>query len=668
MADELPEVGAFNQQPTLADIGKSSAATSLGSIGSLINLLTAKNTTDNMPEYMSILSPDFKPSGTDLPDIEYFKEVFGAPENLNIGDFVGIEPFSKVLAGGKGIMAMSPFFINKNGVNITKLYERINELRYDAQRYLNEALETGSSKSRKIYNNKKRQADELENSISPEDVIGNKKHVAAQSTKEGAEKGLADLRKSLGIVPERKKYNKGDEVSGVGQPNFLADTLSNVPSSAYQFGSDVAQVVTNPVQTLDAIGNLGLGLIALAVPDAYQEEKLNKPQEAAIAVGQYISDRYGSVDKAQEALRTDPVGVLADVSGILLGGGYLATKAGLKAGQVATKAGIATDPLIIAGKGISEVGKGITRRDVLKGAGAGVASLAVPMSMMTDITKAIPPVAKSTGILAGIGKFKGIMNNLEPYLRGSRKREDIITGEVEDWSMATQPNINDLYEAGKFNAVDDVERATGEMFDKLETQKYPTIGDNDGFIRYGDEPRPRKVAGDSTKFDKAIVKFQDPYGLDSSHFSIIDNFDMDNRFNARLPDQRVRTDRKAFQSLQDTRQQMGKEFTPTFEAQQSVNELQNISRNLDVAPDKKVTVRKIGEKESILTTATVEGVPVMRVEIYSKFGEGQMTKINEQLYIPNEAGLEILSKAKAKPNLAKGGFVDKALYTDQKYI
>ena len=45
-----------------------------------------------------------------------------------------------------------------------------------------------------------------------------------------------------------------------------------------------------------------------------------------------------------------------------------------------------------------------------------------------------------------------------------------------------------------------------------------------------------------------------------------------------------------------------------------------------------------------------------------------MTKINEQLYIPNEAGLEILSKAKAKPNLAKGGFVDKALYTDQKYI
>ena len=147
MADELPEVlsvkikrphprgydssreeeEAYNPV-TLADIGKSSAATSLGSIGSLINLLTAKNTTDNLPEYMSILSPDFKISGTNLPDIEYFKEMFGAPESLNIGDFVSIDPFSKVLAGGKGIMAMVPF-INKDGLNVTKLLETIRQIK-----------------------------------------------------------------------------------------------------------------------------------------------------------------------------------------------------------------------------------------------------------------------------------------------------------------------------------------------------------------------------------------------------------------------------------------------------------------------------------------------------------------------------------------------------------
>jgi hypothetical protein len=464
-----------------------------------------------------------------------------------------------------------------------------------------------------------------------------------------------------------------ESMSGVGQPNFLADTLSNVPSSAYQLGSDVAQVVTNPVQTLDAIGNLGLGLIALAIPDAYQEESLDKPQEAALAVGQYISDRYGGFDKVKETLKTDPVGMLADVSGVLLGGGYLATKAGLKAGQVATKAGIATDPLIIAGKGASEVGKGITRRDVLKGAGAGLASLAVPMSMMTDVTKAIPPVAKSTGILAGIGKFSNIMDNLSPYLRGSKKRVNVVNSAVEDWVLKNEPNIDNLYEKGnlnfeELNLIDDVEQARRDKYYEIENEKYPAIGDNDGFDRYGDEPRPRKVTGDSTKLDESIIKFQQPYGLNAEDFSIIDNFNMDDRFNARLADQRVRTDKKAFESLQESRKQMGEDFTPTFEAQQSVNELQNISRNLDVAPDKKVIVEKTNltpkeakmysteKMEHRLTTATVEGVPVMRVEIYSKYGEGQMTKINEQLYIPNEAGLAKLSNP--KPNLAQGGSIN----------
>ena len=464
-----------------------------------------------------------------------------------------------------------------------------------------------------------------------------------------------------------------ESMSGVGQPNFLADTLSNVPSSAYQLGSDVAQVVTSPVQTLDAIGNLGLGLIALVIPDAYQEKKLDKPQEAALAVGQYVKDRYGSLEAAKETLRKDPVGVLADVSGILLGGGYLATKSGLKAGQIATKAGIATDPLVIAGRGVSEVGKGITRRDVLKGAGAGLASLAVPMSMMTDVTKAIPPVAKSTGILAGIGKFSNIMDNLSPYLRGSKKRVNVVNSAVEDWVLKNEPNIDNLYEKGnlnfeELNLIDDVEQARRDKYYEIENEKYPAIGDTDGFERYGDEPRPRKVTGDSTKLDESIIKFQQPYGLNAEDFSIIDNFNMDDRFNARLADQRVRTDKKAFESLQESRKQMGEDFTPTFEAQQSVNELQNISRNLDVAPDKKVIVEKTNltpeeakmysteKMEHRLTTATVEGVPVMRVEIYSKYGEGQMTKINEQLYIPNEAGLAKLSNP--KPNLAQGGSIN----------
>ena len=58
-------------------------------------------------------------------------------------------------------------------------------------------------------------------------------------------------------------------------------------------------------------------------------------------------------------MRTDPVGFIADISAILLGGGYLATRAGARIGPVLTQAGVATDPLIVAGKGVVDAGKGI---------------------------------------------------------------------------------------------------------------------------------------------------------------------------------------------------------------------------------------------------------------------------------------------------------------------
>jgi len=148
------------------------------------------------------------------------------------------------------------------------------------------------------------------------------------------------------------------EALGATTP-YLDDTLGNFPSSAGQLGADVANMAMNPVDTIGAIGNLGLGLIALAIPDAYQEESLDKPQEAAMAVGKYAVDRLGSIEAVKETMRTDPVGFIADISAILLGGGYLATRGGSRIGPVLTQAGVATDPLIVAGKGVVDAGKGI---------------------------------------------------------------------------------------------------------------------------------------------------------------------------------------------------------------------------------------------------------------------------------------------------------------------
>ena len=212
------------------------------------------------------------------------------------------------------------------------------------------------------------------------------------------------------LDPESVYRNR--EALGATTPN-IDETLGNIPSSAGQFASDIAGVVTNPVQTIDAISNLGLGLIALAIPDAYQEESLDKPQEAAVAVGQYFADRYGSEEAAMESFRTDPVGVTADISAILLGGGYLATRGGLKAGQVATQAGLATDPLIVAGRGVGELAGAVNRRDFMKGAGAGIGSLMLPMTnMLSDIKAPVAAAVKALNPARFLEKTKGMFDDI----------------------------------------------------------------------------------------------------------------------------------------------------------------------------------------------------------------------------------------------------------------
>ena len=253
MADELPEVlsvkikrphprgydssreeeKAYNPV-TLADIGKSSAATSLGSIGSLINLLS-RNLKPNAEQMFRELSGSDSVE-TDLPDIESFKEMFGAPESLNIGDFVSIDPFSKVLAtgkgimaAGKGIMAMVPY-ITASGVNVTKRLETIGQIRNRAISTRNAAR---SSENPKLKEAEYKEADrldleakKLEDSLSTEDLINEKNHRAAQSTKKGAEKGQALLQKTKKKLELDQKVDAGlitKEEAKINLASFVAD-------------------------------------------------------------------------------------------------------------------------------------------------------------------------------------------------------------------------------------------------------------------------------------------------------------------------------------------------------------------------------------------------------------------------------------------------------------
>lgn len=122
----------------------------------------------------------------------------------------------------------------------------------------------------------------------------------------------------------------------------------NVLSSGQQFASDVVRPVLHPIETARGL--------ATAVAH---------PVDTAKAVGEYVSERYGSVGDIADTLYTDPIGALADVSTVLTGVGGTARGAGTvgraarvsRAGQVLTKAGDISNPLALPAAAVGQLEK-----------------------------------------------------------------------------------------------------------------------------------------------------------------------------------------------------------------------------------------------------------------------------------------------------------------------
>lgn len=96
----------------------------------------------------------------------------------------------------------------------------------------------------------------------------------------------------------------------------VMNMLKNVPSSAGEYVGDIAATLSDPIGAATGVWNVVQGVGDKLGIDVDGEDQ----SMYADAVGKMISDRYGSVDKFQRSLETDPVGVLSDISGILSGG------------------------------------------------------------------------------------------------------------------------------------------------------------------------------------------------------------------------------------------------------------------------------------------------------------------------------------------------------------
>jgi hypothetical protein len=84
------------------------------------------------------------------------------------------------------------------------------------------------------------------------------------------------------------------------QEGYLAQTLGNVPESAMQFASDIAQPFLSPIETAKSLYDLGSGIVQLAIPDEQGDE------DVARAVGAYLGQRYGGLENVKNTFQGRP--------------------------------------------------------------------------------------------------------------------------------------------------------------------------------------------------------------------------------------------------------------------------------------------------------------------------------------------------------------------------
>lgn len=137
--------------------------------------------------------------------------------------------------------------------------------------------------------------------------------------------------------------------------------VSNIPASAANFVSDLTYPIRHPIATAQGIAGMAEGAGRQALSSVLPEGAIDPTTAEWEAVKNYYIGRYGSLEGFKQALAEDPVGVAADASAVLTGGGTLVGRlpgmAG-RVGNIVAKTGTILDPVSTAGRVVSGAGKG----------------------------------------------------------------------------------------------------------------------------------------------------------------------------------------------------------------------------------------------------------------------------------------------------------------------
>ena len=130
------------------------------------------------------------------------------------------------------------------------------------------------------------------------------------------------------------------------------NAVSSIPHSAYEQGSAIVGAATHPGQTIGAIGQIIDGLQSKAASEMGhpQDPQVKAQRESAVdALGKAYAEKYGTMAGFKQALSTDPVGVMMDVSAVASGGELAAAKVAGFAGKASAVGDIAQKASDIAG-------------------------------------------------------------------------------------------------------------------------------------------------------------------------------------------------------------------------------------------------------------------------------------------------------------------------------
>jgi hypothetical protein len=264
----------------------------------------------------------------------------------------------------------------------------------------------------------------------------------------------------------------------------VGEMISNIPSSAADMAGNLYQSVRHPIDTAKAVGNLAMGGIdkaAHALTDALPESvvrggnELNNflvdkgiplerqpentsdmsfPKEVyADQVGQFVLDRYGSVDNFKATLMKDPVGVLTDAASVLSlagGAGRLVTKAGTAPGNIAS--------------GMQKIGAAIDPVNVVINAGKSTAKLLPKTLPSTLYEKAAKfsttiPKAKRAGMVS-----TALDNKIMPTSKGVDRLNELTSGlssQIDDLISTASQEGKVIHKNAVFTHLKELRKAMG---------------------------------------------------------------------------------------------------------------------------------------------------------------------------------------------------------------